>query len=343
MSAVGNDAWGRLPAPQQLRIVRTLVQQRGPAWMKRWPALRALGAGYRLRRKHDGSGALEVVREVCICFFVQRKWKTNRAHPLKLPSHVQARPVLHGRRIAVRIPTDVEALPSGGPQADAANLTAGICVTSPGISPVLGSACAVVKTADGAHHLLTCAHVVSRQLAQPSVGTICKTADQTPIGSVFDVASSTGDHAVDAVLVRIDDPAFRGILQWGNRIQKRATPSDVAALGMQGGLQVLVRKSVPLHGGNPEIRPEPMDAEFRCHIQYPMPLSYARIGGTTRVFAELIQYVANTRPGDSGAAVINQKGTLVGMHFWGGDNGTGYAIPAWALFRPGTFKMRIAF
>jgi|JI8StandDraft_2_1071088.scaffolds.fasta_scaffold34352_2 S1-C subfamily serine protease len=343
MSAAGTDAWGRLSAPQQLRIVRALLRQRGPHWMKRWPALRALGAGYRLRRRSDGSGSLEVVREVCICFFVQRKWKTDRAHPQKLPSHVNVRPVVQGRRIAVRIPTDVDAVAGGGPQAGAANLTPGILVTSPGRSPVLGSACAVVKAADSTHHLLTCAHVVSSRLAQPPAGTTCNANDQTHIGSVFDVANPTGDNAVDAALVRIDDPAFRDILQWGYRVQKRATPGDVAALGIKGGLQVLVRKSVPLPGDALEIRPEPMAAEFRCHILYPLPLSYARIGGPAYVFSELIQYVANTRPGDSGAAVINHMGTLVGMHFWGGDNGTGYAIPAWSLFRPGTFKTRIAF
>jgi V8-like Glu-specific endopeptidase len=69
---------------------------------------------------------------------------------------------------------------------------------------------------------------------------------------------------------------------------------------------------------------------------YPYPAA----GGVSFTYADTIEYAASTYPGDSGAALVDDSGTLYGMHFFG-DGVSGYAMSAPRLFDGAVFAIDV--
>lgn len=335
------DAWNRLSATTQLRIATALVRRRSAQWLREYRNLTAVGVGYRLKRSVGAQAAPVLRDEVCICFYVVRKWKTSRQHPQKLPETVVARPRVRGRRVEVHVPTDVSTVAAGGPQVSITNLTDGIRVGTPQSGFSHGCTSALVRDSQGQRYLLTCGHVVSQSLSKPPAGTVCQTAAGMPVGAGFDVAPAIGNRAMDAALVRVDSNSLQKVAQWGYGIQNRASEHLLSQLRLSSPLRVLARRLPPPSEADQRVLTSYRPARFRSRLLTPVSFDYRKFNGRHYVFSDVIEYVADTRTGDSGSAVVDANGTLIGMHFYG-DGNLGYAIAATSLFRAGAFAVAVA-
>lgn len=208
-----------------------------------------------------------------------------------------------------------------------------------------GRRCCLVHNADidGERYLLSCLHVFPARMRRPPPGGIdCVADDARAIGPLDDAASPTGPAAVDAALVRIDDATVSDVSIWGLTPTRRATDFDIDELPGRGQLFVLGRLVAPAVGNLPaEVRKQPVPAFFRQIIPNPAPYDYTAAAGRVFDFADTIEYRANTRPGDSGAALVDTTGMIYGMHFFGRGE-FGYAMAAPRLFDPGVFTVEIA-
>lgn len=328
------DSWAELDAAERLAIALAVARRRGRAWVRQFDNVVSIAAGWRLRGPHNA-----LVDDICICFLVRRKWSDRRQRPQKIPDFVTARPLVRGRRLQVRIPTDVSLFGGGQPHG-LTNLSDGITARLNGQPLERGAACCLVQDAQDSNvrYLLSCNHVFSPGLARGvAAGSDCVAHDNTPLGPQTDAASPDGRDALDAALVRLDNPAVQDIALWGVAITGRATDFDLAQLPHRGPLRVLGRRLVPGPGNTVlAVRDRPVDASFRAVIATPTEFDYSATAGRNFVFTDVIQYIAETRPGDSGAPLVDLSGMVYGMHFYG-EGGFGYAMAAPRLFRSGVF------
>jgi hypothetical protein len=326
--------WAGLDLGTQFRTALAVARRRGPGWVRQFDNVVSVGAGFRLRGAQD-----ELVREVCLCFSVSRKWADTRRRPQKIPAHVAAMAVQGGRRVRVLIPTDVAEFKRGAPQA-ARSLTEGITTRSHGQPHDLAAACCLVEDAGlpGQRYLLTCYHAFVPDLQRPIPAGMDAADDAGgAIGLLAEAASASGPRAVDAALVSVDAAGLDAVSCWGLAITQRAGALDIEDLPNRGPLWVLGRRIAPASGAGPaETRIEPVRAQFRQYIVVRTEFDYAGTAGRVFVFDEVIEYQAATRPGDSGAALVDSQGLLYGMHFYG-FGGNGYAFTAPRLFDDGVF------
>lgn len=330
--------WSDLSTVERFQIALEVARRRGHALVKAIDNVVSVGAGFRLRGSEN-----DLVDEVCLCFLVRRKWADRRMRAQKIPEFVAAYTNVHGKRIRVLIPTDVSEFKGGEPHS-ALNLTSGITSRSGGSPMDLGSACCLVRNAafPSERYLLSCYHVFSKTLDRPPQSGIDCIAGGALIGSAIDAASAIGSAALDAALVRVDDPSITEMSVWGLAPSQRATDFDIAQLAGRGQLFVLGRQVAPAVGGLPEeVRSDPIPAFLRALIPVPTEYDYRATAGRTFVFSDTIEYKAAVRPGDSGAALVDTQGMVYGMHFFGRD-GFGYSLSAPRLFDPGAFSLDIA-
>lgn len=330
------DDWGHLDRGDRFQIAMAVARRRGAAWVRAFDNVVSVGAGFRLA----GEGE-ERVDEICLCFLVRQKWSTRRERPQKIPPFIVAHPTLRGKRLFVRIPTDVSQFKGGAPHATQ-DMTGGVTSRHIGSRLDFGSACCQVRNAQVAEerYLLTCFHVFSSSLRRPPQdGLDCEADNGTFLGPLDDTADPTGSLAADAALVRLTNPSIDNISLWGFAPSTRATDFDLANLALRGDLFVLGRQVAPATDGLPALtRTEPLLAHFTKVIT--SSTAYAYGGGRSFSFADTIEYKAAVRPGDSGSALVDTSGMLYGMHFYGRGE-FGYALSAPRLFDPEVFSLDI--
>lgn len=330
--------WSQLGTVERFRIALSLARRRGRALTKAIDNVVSVGAGFRLR----GSGN-DLVDEVCLCFLVRRKWADGRNRAQKIPEFFITYAKVDGKRIRVHVPTDVSEFKGGAAQS-LLNLTSGVMSRAAGNPMDLGSACCLVRNAALANErfLLSCYHVFARTLERPPQAGIDCVSGATVIGSAIDAASPIGSLALDAALVRVDDPAITMLSVWGLAPSRRATDFDIEQIADRGQLFVLGRQVAPAVAGLPEeMRTDPVPAFFRAIFPQPTEYDYRATAGRSFAFSGTLEYKAAVRPGDSGAALVDTHGMVYGMHFFGRDD-FGYALSAPRIFDPGVFSIDIA-
>jgi hypothetical protein len=333
------DIWSKLERTKQFQIALGLARRKGASLKAESPNVISVGAGFRSR-----TGAALPTDEVCLRILVRRKWKSARAGRGSIPRYVRTRVRIGRKTVAVSIPTDVSEFRGGAPHVGI-NLTAGITSRRSGKPLDYGSACCMVRnaTSQGERYLLTCYHVFSPSLRDTPGGLDCvSSSGGRLIGPMLEIADpeSTGT-ALDAALALVEDSALDSASTWGRVPVSRATDNDISLLPQEPDLFVYGRRVAPAVGNLPEVtRPGPLPAAFQSLFSDSIPFDYQQTAGRTLYFADTIEYVADVRPGDSGAAVMNSAGKLFGMHFYGQGN-TGYAFSAPRLFDPDVFPFDI--
>lgn len=326
--------WSRLEPGTQFRIALEVARKRGIALSGRYANVISVGAGFRSRREHD-----RPVAEVCLRFLVSRKWKRNRAGRNPIPPHIRARLRIRGKVRSVLIPTDVSEF-HGAPQ-KSLDLTGGITSRLRAAKLDHGTACCLVRNAQspGERYVLTCYHVLSPSMSESPGETDCiSSADGGIIGPMLEIADPDGPSiALDAALVLVEDQTVDQTRIWSRMPMSRATDFDISALGTQSILYVHARRSTPGQPGG--TRTSPLAAYFQS-VFPTFPFDYRSTAGRYFSFPYTLQYVSNTRPGDSGAAVMDARNKLYGMHFYGEGN-VGFALSAPQLFKFGVFPFDI--
>ena len=331
------DAWSRLDRTTQFRIAVDVATRRGAALARQHANVLSVGAGLRSR---DWSRVLS--DEVCLRFLVARKWKTRR--PGGVPSHIGSVARVGGHLLRVAIPTDVSEFSGGSPQAFL-DLTGGIVSRNAGQPVDSGAMCCMVHNAamPGERYLLTCYHLFSPTLSDaPGGGLDCVGPLGSPLGQVLEVANPDAPSAgLDAALVLLDDPTLDSLPTWSQVPLRRATDVDIGRLTEAGPLSICARRMAPAIDGRPAVtRTAPLPADFHSYFPHPLPFDYRATAGRVLSIAGTVQYVSPVLPGDSGSAVLDGDGVLVGMHFFGQGN-TGFAMSAPRLFGPGVFSIEL--
>ena len=307
---------------EQLSLVREVCGTRGRQLTKRFTDALAVGAGY---KKSGG----EVSSDICLGLLVKRKKKRLGGLVRPIPQRIEVVVQRGGKRVRVAIPTDVEELGKGKPQAF--NLAKGICAFNRRNSAqwVNGAACAVVvdKAEPANRFILGCHHVLALSRATAA----CKPVKTTDVGgrsshSKFGQLfyplpmAADGRPCLDAAISLIDHDSE---VHW--------TSSDgIRPLRVEPGVKQPANCFVFTPDG-------PLPARFvKEWANYTLP--YPRCGMV--VIAAVYQFVAPTLGGHSGSPVMTTDGTLFGMHFWGDPaQQMALSIPAFVLFQSGLFPL----
>lgn len=310
--------WDSLERADQLRTLRLICGKKADSIKAQYSDVLAVGIGY---KRVKG----EVVNRLALALLVGKKISTA-SRPI--PSVIKLKLNDGGQKRTFLIPTDVEELGDGAPQA-AVNVAEGIRAQSP-VDPkavVPGAACCVVEQTNDRRnrYVLSCHHVLALSLLTQS----CNAANSVLkditgskiIGQLFSYLpmSATGQPCLDAALAIIE-PGDAVI--WEKNL---VTPSAV-----DPGFQQPQGCSVYTPDGA-------IPARFIKEWAN-IPLPYPRCGTVT--IRAVYQFQAATKPGHSGSPVMDANGTLHGMHFWGSPTrGDAYAIPAFVLFQPRLFPI----
>lgn len=318
-----------MPLSKRLKIALALARRRGREIAYQYPGVLSVGAGFRLRAGQP------VAEDVCLRILVRKKRTRRSKHdvPREILTFIPHR----GGRVRVWIPTDVSELRMGRPHT---NLTDGI-VTQDSNGPIeYGSACCIVKdkASPTDRYLLTCHHVVSPAMRIPGAVDCIHCATNARIASFAPAANfPTPGIPLDAALLATV-PGVPPIDAWGHVITGKASDADLVTLTTTTPLWVLARRQVPNAPALPP-RQGPLPAAFHTvwtsrDYAYPAPAS------AIFRFADTLEYTASTAPGDSGSAVIDDDGTLYGMHFFA-DDVSSYALSSPRLFDPDAFPIDI--
>lgn len=335
--------WSALSRQEQLRLALAVARRRGAALARAYPNVLGVGAGYRARRD-----AADPIDEVCLRFLVRRKWSGARGGAGAIPRRIRTTVTIDGRRRTLAIPTDVSAFDGGQPHATAplaVDLTAGITTRSQGQPVDFGSVCCLVRNAAvaGERYLLSCYHVFSPTLtATPFEADCVATASGRVLATLMEPADPLHPrHAIDAALALVDDPQVDRIAVWGRRPVARATAHDLLALRPDTPLTLAALRTAPdSTAGAAVVRPGPLRAVFQSLFPQPLPFDYRATAGRIFRFPNTVQYLAEVRPGDSGCALLDERGTLYGMHFYG-QGRSGFAFAATSLFDDEAFPFEI--
>lgn len=332
--------WSKYSRRTQFRIALDVARRRGVELTAAFPNVVGVGAGFRSK-----GGDESVYDEVCLRFLVQRKWKSRIAKAKAIPPSIRARVRVGKKLVWVSIPTDVSEFRGGKPHV-ALDLTGGITSRHLGQPLEFGSCCCLVKNRNspGERFVLSCYHVFSRSLDDTPAGRDCIVWDTgTPIGPMLEAADPEAtSNALDATIARITSATIDSVTTWSRAPISRATDFDIASLPKNAQLFVYGRRVAPPVNNLPALtRSTPVPAIFQSVFPHPLKFDYRAAAGKFLFFADTLQYVADVRPGDSGAAVMDTQGKLFGMHFYGQNNNIGYAFSAPRLFESGVFSFDI--
>jgi hypothetical protein len=312
--------WKRLSLATQFGIAREVAARRAAAFKRTYKNVLSVGPGYRTRGAHRA-----LKEEVCLRFLLIRKWKARRKG--SVPLRILALATLRGRKIAVAIPTDVDVLGRGEPQATN-DLGPGIVVRGNG-KELRGAACCLVEEADdaSASYLLGCHHVLTGSSANPGCGAmpgmeVYRADDGRLIGPTMYWAPLTAaaGRGMDAALARVDDTSAVVPVHSGVPIRR------VAPAGLPGPYRIATPRGW-------------VTATYVSEQYGGPPLPY-KCGAAVSI-SPVLESIASTVGGDSGSPLLGADGTLYGMHFYQTDQGRSLAIPAWKLFEPGLFAIDI--
>ncbi len=326
-----------LSEKEQREILARVARSLSRRLRERLPNVVSVGAGYRVR---EGTRTQEPVLQV----LVAKKWKA-KGRKGEVPRVVTAY-LRRGRaRVRVRVPTDVDPVGEGGPQA-AVTLSGGIWARCDPVGLItadkyLSGAVAAVVTRDppdGRQFLLSCHHVLTCSMLRNAFyggwdaleGARAEVPSAAVVGPTvrWTTLSPGGTrYGMDAALAQVW--ASGGVSSSVQGVRPLAVATEDAALDT--ARLFTPRGSIP--------------CDF-ASVQADLSLPY---DAQTRIrFRQLIRYFPTnaTANGDSGSPLVDSKRTLLGMHVWGGEiadkeTGTpravGYAVPAWALFSSGLF------
>ena len=329
--------WTKLSRKTQFRIAVEVARRRGASLARTFTNVICVGAGFRSR-----GGEESLFDEVCLRFLVKRKWKSRLETSNSIPKYIRAHIKVAGKQRQVLIPTDVSEFHGGAPHLD---LSGGITSRRDANPLEFGAGCCLVRNAfsRGERYLLSCYHVFSPSLSDAPPNIDCVISENgEPIGPMIEMADpESSSNALDAALALVEDVTVDNITAWGRMPTSRATDFDLFSLVKNYELFVHGRRIAPASAGFPAVtRTGPLPATFQSLFPTPLPFDYRQTAGKVFFFADTLQYIANVRPGDSGAAVMDSKGKLFGMHFYGQGN-VGFAFSAPRLFDPGVFHFDI--
>jgi Trypsin-like peptidase domain len=324
--------WGQLTLTERMKIALAVARRRGSGFIRQFPGVVAVGAGFRLQNGKT------VDNDVCLRFLVAKKHAHRRRSSIKREIIVYVN--RRGQRRAVRIPTDISPFSGGRPHRD---LRRGIVTQINTDLHSYGAACCLVRDARNTaiRYLLTCYHVISPQMSVPVETVNCLDSGSKRTVAVFApfVNGASPGVPVDAALVALA-PGVAPLSVWGRRVVAKASDADLPRLSTATPLWVLGRQTVPrIDEGNPGwTRAGPIPASFQTvfathRFEYPE-------ADDIFTFADTIEYRADVRAGDSGAALLDDTGKLYGMHFYGLGE-FGYALSAPRIFESGSFPIDI--
>jgi hypothetical protein len=310
--------WQKLPRNRQFLIALRLASARQALWKRRFANVQNIGAGFRTR----GKDAIEY-EEVVLRFVVTAK--RGRIRQGKIPKTIRVLWKFGRQRRALDVPTDVFVHHRG-------KLHDGFIGTVSDGRSFRGSACCVCQDADQPNeptYLLSCHHVLTGSILdannppRPIPGTkITRNgALAGPCTLAGDLAPGPGAYAMDAAFLRLDLPTSATAIAgyWDQvRPQRMAKldeiPDPQATLGIFSYRGMIPARYVGMFPN--------MDVEIRpgIHVR----------------FEYVTECEANTKEGDSGAALMDDKGVVFGVHFYGGRsdkfvNGYSLAIPTWTI------------
>ena len=343
------DLWSALSVTAKLGIIAQLIHERSAHFRRTYPAVTGMGAGYRVSRvQHEPH-----FDEVCLRFTVRTKSPKSKLRDQVLPAFVTRTVTINGKKLTVRIPTDVSAYTKGRQQGT--NLTQGIEIGKRESGISYGAACCVVSDtkAPANKYLLTCQHVADPRLDNKFDGSVCVSSAEPQILGACD-GRLGAMPALDAVLVPLRSSFSDPMMSWSNSISSFVDHNELHKLvDQKETLLLLCRSSRPAVGKLPavhrtreiEIRIESVDHDDEL-------LKYNETQRSQYRFGRLFKYYFLTEvtvPGDSGSAIVTTDGRLVGMHFYGmlenegkqGERYVGFGIEAAAIFEPGKFGINI--
>lgn len=305
--------WQELDERAQHKVLERLAKTRGARYRREFRELASVGFGYKQVRG-------EKLPQLCFAFLVLRK--TKRA--TQLPKFIRAVVVHRGKKRHVDVPTDVEELGKAKPQVGA-NAASGIYVASqnhPQINAT-GALCCLVRV-EGRSELfaLSCHHVLtlSSKLPNGSVANDVLVADRAqhvPYGhlATYSPMKPNKPNQIDAALAVVN-----GDTHWV----------------YNGASVATVEMGLVEPRGCGIFTPRGLEPATYIKTFYDVVLKYPTMSPVRIVAA--YQFNASTLPGDSGSAVMDNDGTLYGMHFWGDPaRSFSLAIPAGYLFQPAAF------
>lgn len=315
--------WEAMDHEEQLAVVREVCGSKGRMLIQRFDGTLAVGAGFK-------KSANEISDRICLGLLVGKKGVEDVTRPV--PERIGVYVIRGGKRILLSIPTDVEELGYGEPQA-AVNLALGLRAFNKNnpAQGILGAACCIVADTNNPpnHFILGCRHVLALSLLTTGCAAFNATdvADPAMQSRVADLffslpMAANGQPCLDAALAIIPPGTQVGWMAAGGTRQIAVEP------GVQRPLQCNVYSP---RG--------PIPAGFVKEWAN-LPLPYPNCGQV--VIAAAYQFQAATQGGDSGSPVMTAQGLLHGMHIWGDPaQQLAIAIPAFVLFRPGLFPVNI--
>jgi len=251
----------------------------------------AVGFGRRqTRRRHRPRG------EWCLKFYVPRKVERPAPARLPVPKVLRMTATVDGVRYRVAIPTDVVSL-----RGLAAHARPAPAIFNAAAPAELGCACAEVAPEAGApRFLLTAGHVAARnrEVADAPLGETVLATGGLAVGALA-AAPAMGDRSLDAALVRLEMDALPLLPRWGTAVSGVVAPGRLSP-GQE--LRLLARRAA---------RPA-----FFVGVIQDLAVEGVYAAGRA-VFRTLLHCQAACRPGDSGAALVDQAGRLAGMHVMG--------------------------
>jgi hypothetical protein len=336
-SRQAGNYWGRLGPQAQFALALALAQRRQHAFKAMFRNVLSVGAGYRAVGSQPALKA-----EFCLRFLVKRKWRDARCRadeiPKAIPAYWRTR---GGQKRRVMVPTDVSEF--GGSPHRMLDLTDGIESWDGAQAVEYGSACCLVRNADvhTQRYVLSCYHVLVPEMVFPPPSNRLRATGMTgtAIGPYFSAADPSGRSAADAAIVAVDDATVQRLSLWGRMAVRYASWSEFNAMPHGGPYMLYPRRQVPPGVAGAE-RESAIGVSFHSLFPRPMEYDYSDTAGRSFVFPATVEYLGSVRAGDSGAPLMDSRGVLYGMHFYGNGN-KGYAQAAATLFESACFTVDI--
>ena len=317
-SSVAESNWKRLSQKRQLQVALQVAFRRAKEWKRRFANVCNIGAGFR-------TSGTETVnqREVVLRFIVGAKRK--RIKKGKIPATIRVVWCLGRRRRTLAIPTDVF-------EHDIGTLHSPFIGTVPDGRRFFGSACCILEDRDNPGHskyLLSCHHVLTGSCLndadplQPIPETRITRSD-LPVGPCVlagTLRPDRGKFAMDAAFLSLELPTSMPSLAgfWGQVKPSRLArfseaPDDGQTCGIFSFRGMIPARFVAVFPN--------MEVEVKQ--------------GHKITFEYVIETIAETKEGDSGAALMDDNGVVYGLHFFGGVSPQfnalySLAIPIWTI------------
>lgn len=330
------NVWDKLPAKEQQRVIKELVESRAAEMRLAYPHVLGVGYGSRARRIR---GQRRLTDERCVVFMVSQKWKKgSRLERSKtaVPRHLLSYCDLRGRRRLCAVPTDIESARDYRDVGACAGGSGYLGVYVPGgPQQEIGAAACVVKVPQQTGiYLLGCLHVCGLFKHFPSIEP--PRLEAAPV-------SSTKPPAIDRGSPFAELSSIRGFLRDGDPgsfdcALMRVT--DVAGLTASVGTSGAALFATEPGDIDATLVVRTPRGEMRCTrrgfwkgLEKVIPYQTQREGRFRISHADLVEYSGRVRDGDSGSAVVSPDGSrFLGVHIAGSNRARiGFMIPSYQV------------